>query len=210
MNRTDASRNASHAPRPHPFSPSRGPLPRPSQADLVPPSLPPPLADPVRHLLDRAHHLRPRLLQIARRRTGCPSRAEDVVQDVFLKLLQMPVAEAVGLTDAYIRRMVSNLAVDRCRRCTFERGLFASLDDPDTHPPCHTATAEVHVQSGQGLRRVVSALEQVSRRDRTIFLRHRLDGVPQKDLADRHHLSRAMVCTIVRKTHSRCLQALGT
>ncbi|WP_019646622.1 sigma-70 family RNA polymerase sigma factor [Novispirillum itersonii] len=160
-------------------------------------------------LLDRATRLRPTLLRIARRRTGCPYRAEDVVQDVFLKLLQTPAQEADGVTDAYIRRMVSNLAIDRCRRCTLERTLFASLDDPDITPPCQTATAETRLVSADGLRRVTSALRTLSGRDRQIFLLHRMDGIPQKEIADSHHLSRASVCGIIRKAHDRCADAAG-
>ncbi|GAB3132156.1 sigma-70 family RNA polymerase sigma factor [Novispirillum itersonii] len=160
-------------------------------------------------LLDRAARLRPTLLRIARRRTGCPYRAEDVVQDVFLKLLQTPAKEADGITDAYIRRMVSNLAIDRCRRCTLERTLFASLDDPDITPPCQTATAETRLVSNDGLRRVARELRGLPDRDRRIFLLHRLDGIPQKDIADSHRLSRASVCGIIRKAHDRCAQAAG-
>lgn len=160
-------------------------------------------------LLDRATRLRPTLLRIARRRTGCPYRAEDVVQDVFLKLLQTPAPEADSITDAYIRRMVSNLAIDRCRRCTLERTLFASIDDPDITPPCQTATAETRLMSVDGLRRVARELRTLPSRDRRIFLLHRLDGMPQKEIADRLHLSRASVCGIIRRTHDRCVDASG-
>lgn len=160
-------------------------------------------------LLERATQLRPTLLRIARRRTGCPYRAEDVVQDVFLKLLQTPAPDADGITDAYIRRMVSNLAIDRCRRCALERTLFASLDDPDIPPPRQTSTAETRLLSADGLRCVASELRRMPRRDRRIFLLHRLDGIPQKDIADTHRLSRASVCGIIRKTHDRCARAAG-
>ncbi len=72
-------------------------------------------------------------LHRARRILDCPALAEDVVQDVMLRLIAEPPEGIAGEPDAYVGRMVRNLALDRARRRGFERRLFCPLDlAPDT------------------------------------------------------------------------------
>ena len=58
-------------------------------------------------------------LHKARRILDCPALAEDVVQDVLLRILADPPQAEAGTEAAYVGRMVRNLALDRARRRSF-------------------------------------------------------------------------------------------
>lgn len=64
----------------------------------------------------------------AHRILDCPTKAEDVVQDVLVRLAADPPRMGAGSESAHVHRMVRNLAIDRARRCRSERRLLAPLD----------------------------------------------------------------------------------
>ncbi|MFC7453606.1 sigma-70 family RNA polymerase sigma factor [Insolitispirillum peregrinum] len=166
------------------------------------------LSRPAAYLLDLATAARPTLLSIARRITGCPFQAEDVVQDVFLKLLPVGAPFHDDINEAYLYRMVRNLAIDRTRRQQLEERLFTDLDDTHSDSSADSLTAEQELIGSQALGAIEMALAGLSARDRAIFTQHRLDGVAQKDIAAHFRLSPAAVCTIVKKVHGLCQAAL--
>ncbi|WP_331301638.1 sigma-70 family RNA polymerase sigma factor [Methylobacterium oryzae] len=145
----------------------------------------------------------------ARRILGCPAQAEDVVQDVLLRLIADPPPPAeTAIQAAYVGRMVRNLALDRARRQGFERRLFTGLDAaPDPADP-GTGTPEAAAASRESLRQVQAAVAELPEPVRTAFRLHRVEGVPQIEIAARLGVSRALVCGLVRRGHLHCLAAL--
>ena len=147
-------------------------------------------------------------LASARRILGCPAQAEDVVQDVLLRLIADPPEAAHAVQAAYVGRMVRNLALDRARRQGFERRLFTGLDAaPDTADP-GMGTPEAAAASRECLRQVEAAVAELPEPVRTAFQLHRVEGVPQIEIAARLGVSRALVCGLVRRGHLHCLAAL--
>jgi len=147
-------------------------------------------------------------LHRARRILDCPALAEDVVQDVMLRLIAEPPEGIAGEPDAYVGRMVRNLALDRARRRGFERRLFCPLDlAPDTADGI-TGTPEATTATRDALRRVEAAVAALPEPMRTAFRLHRVEGVPQIEIARRLGVSRALVCGLVRRGHQHCLAAL--
>lgn len=149
-------------------------------------------------------------LASARRILDCPAQAEDVVQDVLLRLIADPPqageGDGDGIPAGYVGRMVRNLALDRVRRRGFERRLFTDLDAaPD---PADAGTPEAAVASRESLRQVEAALAELPEPVRTAFRLHRVEGVPQIEIAARLGVSRALVCGLVRRGHLHCLAAL--
>jgi DNA-directed RNA polymerase specialized sigma24 family protein len=71
-------------------------------------------------LLDVLVAHRAMLVNVARGFVGCASRAEDVVHDVFVKLVEFPNQDAVRQPVAYVTRMVRNASIDALRRQSFE------------------------------------------------------------------------------------------
>ena len=51
---------------------------------------------------------------------GCRFRAQDVVQDAWIKLAEHPPADTVRQPVSYLFRLVRNLAIDRARRLALE------------------------------------------------------------------------------------------
>lgn len=157
------------------------------------------------------------LAQLERHRAGyvasarailrCAALAEDVVQDVLLRLAAEPPPVPPVARAAYVGRMVRNLALDRARRRSFERRVFADLDGAAQVAP-DGATPEMQVAAREALRRVEAALADLPEPARTAFRLHRFEGVPQKTVAARMGVSRALVCGLVRRGHLHCLAAL--
>jgi RNA polymerase sigma factor (sigma-70 family) len=147
------------------------------------------------------------LVAAATRILRCRALAEDVVQDVWLRLLSAPPPPGIGPQGAYVARMVRNLAIDRARRLRFEARTFAALES-GIAAPAPGADAEGVVAARQALRRAQAAVEGLPEPVRTVFRLHRVDGVPQKDIAARLGVSRALVCGLVRRGHERCRAAV--
>jgi len=146
-------------------------------------------------------------VSIARRILACREQAEDVVQDVMLRLAAAPPSDEVRST-AYVGRMVRNLAIDQARRRTLERRLFAHLDEAIDPADPVAGTPEDATAAREALQRVTAAMAQLPEPVGTAFRLHRVDGVPQNVIAARMGVSRALVCGLVRRGHLHCLAAL--
>lgn len=151
---------------------------------------------------------RERYLAGARRILGCAAQAEDVVQDVMLRLAADPPRMSAGSEGAYVGRMVRNLAIDRARRERFERRTFAPLDLTEAGLSSEAGTPETVTVSRESLRQVEAAVAELPEPARTAFRLHRFEGVPQTMIARRLGVSRALVCGLVRRGHLHCLAAL--
>lgn len=147
-------------------------------------------------------------LASARRILDCPMQAEDVVQDVMLRLIVDPPRTGQGSEAAYISRMVRNLALDRARRRGLERRLFTGLDAASDPADSDAGTPETAVTARESLRQVEVAVAELPEPMRTAFRLHRIEGMPQIEIAARLGVSRALVCGLVRRGHLHCLAAL--
>lgn len=148
-------------------------------------------------------------LSKARRILDCPALAEDVIQDVLLRIIADPPQSEAGMEAAYVGRMVRNLALDRARRRSFERRLFSRLDVAPDPVDAAGGTPETATASRESLRRVEAAVAELPEPTRTAFRLHRVEGMPQIEIARKLGVSRALVCGLVRKGHLHCLAALG-
>ncbi|HEU0223787.1 MAG TPA: sigma-70 family RNA polymerase sigma factor [Paracoccaceae bacterium] len=131
--------------------------------------------------------------------------AEDVVQDAMLRACAR-TALFPDCPARFANRMVRNLAVDCLRRCRLERRICAEWLAGEEEPaPSPHATLE----AAQGLALLTQALGTLPQRGRTVFLRHRLDSVPQKEIAREIGLSPARVHALIREAHDLCARTLA-
>src|SRR5690606_25098167 len=113
---------------------------------------------------------------------GNPERAEDVVQDVYLKISEGGAPFNVRNPAAYLLQMVRNLAIDYHRRLSLEIHLFQSEDDA-VHVPCHAGMPEAIVSGRQRLNLVAEAISELPERTRRAFELHRLEGHTHRAIA---------------------------
>lgn len=160
-------------------------------------------------LLGIAEQLRPRLLGVARRYLGCPFLAEDVLQDVLLRILSEQAPSDIEFGEAYLTRMVRNLAIDRARRQRFESRIFVPGDEDHWASAAGGLCPAATVQAHQALRLLEGALQELPEQITAAFRMHRVEGVAQKKVAETMGVSRALVCEFVRRGHEHCLAALA-
>jgi RNA polymerase sigma-70 factor (ECF subfamily) len=130
-----------------------------------------------------SQRFRPALIAFFLRRIRNHSEAEDLTQEVLLRVTQRGAAIDASRPDAYVFQIAANLLRDRGRRqrvrAAYQAG-FAATEatwveelDPDRV-----------LQARQSLATVLGALRELPERTRTIFVLFRLENMKQRDIAD--------------------------
>ena len=142
------------------------------------------------------------LLNLATRVLGCRSRAEDVLQDAFLKLLEGGLKlSRVESPERYLTRLVRNLAIDHLRRLQLEQRYGAAAELADLQPS--EISPEQTVGGQQAVRQLLDALAELTPRMRRVFKRQ-LDGLTQREVATQLGASPALINLILRDTLGHC------
>lgn len=130
-----------------------------------------------------SQRFRPALIAFFLRRIRNHSEAEDLTQEVLLRVAQRGAAIDATRPDAYVFQIAANLLRDRGRRqkvrTAYQNG-FGAVDatwveerDPDRV-----------LQAKQSLATVLAALKQLPERTRTVFVLFRLENMKQREIAD--------------------------
>lgn len=144
------------------------------------------------------------LIKTAARITGCHSRAEDVVQDAFLRVSGMkPHALPFNAQLNYVFRIVRNLAIDHYRKQSMEQKYFVT-DDHDLNTAPQLANPETINVDRQTLGKVDIALAQLPERTRYAFVMYRVHGKQQKDIAAELGVSPTLVNFMIRDALVHC------
>lgn len=128
---------------------------------------------------------RPRLLRFLSARRIAAEEAEDLLQDLFVKIDGLhtgPIAEP----RAYLYRMLDNLVLDRRRASLRRKGreeAWMSVQPGVESGFDESPSAEASVLARQKLARVWSALGALPERTVDVFRRYRIDDCPQKQIA---------------------------
>lgn len=151
--------------------------------------------------LFRAQHTR--VLRAAYRITGSMSDAEDVAQNVFLRIAQQGECRtAMDNPDSYVYRAAINGALDLLRKR--QRESAVPIDDADflsTGVPIERAT-----EAREMVDLLRSSLSRLSPRAAEMFV---LRYVEDRDLSEIAHLmdtSRAVVAVMLHRTRARLRQ----
>ena len=145
------------------------------------------------------------LLTHLRRRLRCISTAEDLSQDVFVRLLGKSSLPQFDEPRAYLARIAHGLLIDSHRRKAVEKSW---LDYMANQPCNHTQSAEEHLIIIDALARIDVLLEKLPVRTRKIFLMSRLEGIGYADIAKQLHLSLSTVQKEMTKAIRHCYQVL--
>lgn len=162
-------------------------------------------------------HKRP-LYNFVLRHVGSPPAAEDVVQEVFLRIVEGAGSfkhEARFTTWAYT--IARNLCIDHLRKASIRR--HASLDQeagdegpslgerlPDASPRASTERA---AESNQIQSRVIAAVEKLPEEQREVFLLRQVAGLPFQEIAQITSVAENTVKSRMRYALERLQEALA-
>lgn len=145
-----------------------------------------------------------RLCSFFRRRVGCRHTAEDLAQEVYLRLhVQIGDGRDHNL-DGLAYRIASNLLVDHARRRTIRaRHLVPATGDEQNLPG--PPAPEQGVAAQESLIRLAAALDELPEDCRSAFLLQGLEGLSYVEIAARLGISTRMVAKHLQRAmrHSR-------
>lgn len=149
----------------------------------------------------------PSLARFFRRSTGSAAAAEDLSQEVWLRLASVD-AMAIANVPAYLWRISENLAADAARTRARRRLSATEVDDilavPDPAPD-----PEAALIAKDSAERLVSALATLPRRRRAILLAARIERVSHRDLAAAHGVSTRTIEIEIRKAVEHLARAMA-
>ncbi|MBS0481721.1 MAG: sigma-70 family RNA polymerase sigma factor [Proteobacteria bacterium] len=146
---------------------------------------------------------RPTLMSYFLKRTGSHGEAEDLTQEIFVRL-SAKGGLLVENPDGYIFQAAANLLRDRYRRLQVcedysrnEQNQSDFLTDPFT-------PARI-LDGRESLERVMAALRALPERTRSIFILHRMERMKQREIAEMFGIS----VSAVEKQLVKALAALS-
>ncbi|TBU85679.1 RNA polymerase factor sigma-70 [Phytopseudomonas dryadis] len=161
-------------------------------------------------LLEALLDNRSTLIKTAARITGCHSRAEDVVQDAFLRLVNTPMMSLpLRAQISYVFRIVRNLAIDHYRKQAMEQR-YSGSEEEGLNVAVQGSTPESQSLDHEALMIVDTALNELPKRTRYAFECYRLHGIPQKDIAKELGVSPTLVNFMIRDAMVHCRKALSS
>lgn len=130
-----------------------------------------------------SQRFRPALIAFFLRRIRNHSEAEDLTQEVLLRVAQRGAAIDASRPDAYVFQIAANLLKDRGRRQRVRAAYQAGFAATEGTWVEELDPARV-LQAKQSLSTVLAALRELPERTRTIFVLFRLENMKQRDIAD--------------------------
>jgi RNA polymerase sigma-70 factor (ECF subfamily) len=124
-----------------------------------------------------------------RRRVGSTAEAEDLTQEVFLRVVSHNRATSVEMAEGFIFTIAGNLLRDRARRARTRRAEATfSLDDEaaDSHKSpdlTEGISPERVLIAKEALSQVLSALNGLPPRTREMLVLYRLEGLRKHEIA---------------------------
>jgi len=141
------------------------------------------------------------LVAFLRARLNSLADAQEVAQEVYLKLLALDPATTIDSPRAFLFRAAANLAVDRLRM----RNVRALAPvDPDADDWHVTPIPEQHAAALEQWRDLRRALDELPPKTRRAFVMHVIDGREFADVARDMKLSERMVRYHVGNALAHC------
>ena len=127
------------------------------------------------------------LMAFFNRRTRDYGAAEDLTQEVLIRVLQQRDLGAVQNPGAYVFRIARNLLHDRARRTDVRQKYQAELSLREEGS--EGFSAERVYQGREELAQAMRALSEMKERTRDIFILKRLEGMKYREIAGLYGIS---------------------
>lgn len=121
------------------------------------------------------------VLRVLVRQVGDPHEAEDLAQDVFVKLLDYDLGEVRQLWP-FLRTIARNLARDRYRYF-MARNLAGHVPIDDVSVVADEPAIDEALIAGETVRSVLAGLARLKPKCRTAILLHRVEGRTYEEIA---------------------------
>ena len=133
-------------------------------------------------LAELAQRYRHPLTAFFARRVRSSSEAEDLTQEVFLRMVRRLGAGGIENIEAFVFRTAVNLLRDRSRRG--KTLASREVDFAQRHGDIDDLSPERVFDSRQSLSHVIAVLEELDERARDAFILHRLEGMKHAQVAE--------------------------
>jgi RNA polymerase sigma factor (sigma-70 family) len=133
-------------------------------------------------LADQAGPVRGWLTRYFRRRVRDLAETEDLVQDVFARMVARDSTEPVEHLGGYVQKTASSVLTDWIRRRSSHAANFHVPFEPDLHGEEEADPARI-LDGREELQAATMVLLQLPERTRTVFVLRRLEGQRFQDIA---------------------------
>ena len=124
-----------------------------------------------------------RVYRLAHRLTGNPHDAEDLTQEVFVRVFRSLSTYTPGTFEGWLHRITTNLFLDQARRKAKIR-FDALTDDADARIPSRSASPDNAVMDGMFDEDVESALSDLPPTFRAAVVLCDVEGLSYEEIAD--------------------------
>lgn len=146
------------------------------------------------------------LIDYAKPILGCRARAEDVVQEAYLRFDGIAADRTLDEPVGFLFRIVRNLAVDLSRRLGREGRLHTQVESDDIAEDRPSPEAEALYRDQ--LQAVLQALDELPERTRIAVRMHRLDGCTLAQIAAHLGISVGLAHSLVADGIDHCRRRL--
>lgn len=128
------------------------------------------------------------LVRYFTRLTGDAAQAEDIAQDLYLKVAAMQTEVEIGDPVAFLFRMAHNVHLNQLRSLTNRRNRdtawhVVSHEQVGGEPVDESPSPEDQADGLQKMGLLTRALEELPEKTQSIFRLHKFEGVNQTDVA---------------------------
>lgn len=141
---------------------------------------------------------RMRLRRIARKIVGTSHVADEVMQDAYLKVVEMTAVREILKPFCYCCQVVRNMALDHCRRQTVESSYRIYPDDGELPQIAGGSIPDHQLHGMQVIHAIDRILCGLPSRTRLVFELSRLGGLTQRDIARQIGCSATLVNFMLR------------
>ena len=132
--------------------------------------------------------------------------AEEISQEVFLKVLEGPEPEEIRNPKAFIYRTANNLALNKIRYRKVRQ--IESEGSPDNDPVSRRLGQDRVLESRQELSKLLRIVTGLPPRCREVFILHRFYDLTYRQVARRMGISKSMVKKHMSRAVSHCVRAM--
>jgi RNA polymerase sigma factor (sigma-70 family) len=154
------------------------------------------------------------------RRVRDRAEAEDLTQEVFLRIVRRGDPQALENAEVFLFSIAGNLLRDRARRKATRRAAdHESLDAPHAdfreggrlaEGLIEARAPERVLMSQESLTQVLGALDELGERTRDIFILYRLEKMKHREIGALYGLSASAVEKYVRKATAHLARLFGS